>query len=319
MSTDDSASAEARSFLVKFNGEVHGPNNICRPKAASDWEGGTVKLLLDGAHHTYTMDREAGPEIEPSDRLFLWTHEDRDYGNGLGMTGRARVEAVDREGSESHFIRIRDVELLPRPFGLLTLEQGFLSGLDLPLALRNIHAVRSPRAWALGPGDHAELEAFIAEVGRRLEARIADAASQDPWDEALIAQKQAIMEAEADRRTAVTKAHPDQQQFRAAAIDRHGGRCVFTKYRVPEALEAAHVIPHTGEPLFERPDNALLLRRDLHALFDAGLIAIRPATDRLAVAGALTETPYGKLKGREVRHKLAAAPLQYQWKRFGKG
>ena len=91
---------------------------------------------------------------------------------------------------------------------------------------------------------------------------------------------------------------------------------MFTGCRVPETVEAAHVIPHTGDPQFERADNSLVIRRDVHALFDTFLLSIHPQSGRVDVAPRLLDTVYGKLKGRDVDHKLAKQALEFHFRQF---
>src|SRR5207249_10342020 len=66
-----------------------------------------------------------------------------------------------------------------------------------------------------------------------------------------------------------------QGSFQAAIIDAYARRCAITGERVLPVLEAAHIRPYAegGE---HRVDNGLLLRRDLHALFDRGYPTITP-------------------------------------------
>ena len=65
---------------------------------------------------------------------------------------------------------------------------------------------------------------------------------------------------------------PGQAIFRAKLMQAYGGRCAITGCNVPAALEAAHIIPFCG-PESDRVSNGLLLRLDLHALFDACLMS----------------------------------------------
>lgn len=64
-----------------------------------------------------------------------------------------------------------------------------------------------------------------------------------------------------------------QGEFRIAVTDAYDRRCAMTAERTLPALDAAHIIPYAqqGE---HRLDNGLLLRKDLHALFDAGYLGI---------------------------------------------
>lgn len=166
--------------------------------------------------------------------------------------------------------------------------------------------------------EEKELRDLIEEYGSAKAAAMSEAARAylSDLDKALIDEKDEIEQAEHERKTATTKARPHQAAFRARAMERHHGRCVVTRFNVASVLEAAHVIPHTGNPAFEVPENSLILRRDIHALFDAHLIAIHPKSGKLLVSQELESSPYKKLAGKEVPHKLAPQSLNYQFQRF---
>lgn len=67
-----------------------------------------------------------------------------------------------------------------------------------------------------------------------------------------------------------------QGAFRIMVTDSYDRRCAMTSERTLPALEAAHIRPYSegGE---HSPSNGLLLRRDLHALFDGGYLTVTPA------------------------------------------
>jgi putative restriction endonuclease len=71
-----------------------------------------------------------------------------------------------------------------------------------------------------------------------------------------------------------------QGSFQAAILDAYARRCAVTGERVLPVLEAAHIIPY-GEGGEHRVDNGLLLRRDLHALFERGYLTVAPDLDIL--------------------------------------
>lgn len=52
-----------------------------------------------------------------------------------------------------------------------------------------------------------------------------------------------------------------------------GGRCVVSGCRIPEALEAAHLEGRNWRDGQNAASAGILLRRDLHALYDAGLLS----------------------------------------------
>lgn len=66
-----------------------------------------------------------------------------------------------------------------------------------------------------------------------------------------------------------------QGAFRVVVTDAYGRRCAITRERTLPALEAAHIRPYAegGQHSLE---NGLLLRRDIHSLFDGGYVTVTP-------------------------------------------
>lgn len=66
-----------------------------------------------------------------------------------------------------------------------------------------------------------------------------------------------------------------QGAFRVVVTDAYDRRCAITRERTLPALEAAHIRPYAegGE---HNLGNGLLLRRDIHSLFDAGYVTVTP-------------------------------------------
>jgi putative restriction endonuclease len=88
-----------------------------------------------------------------------------------------------------------------------------------------------------------------------------------------------------------------QPAFRRELLRAYNGRCVVTGCQVAEVLEAAHIMPYRG-PHTNHISNGLLLRADLHTLFDLGLIAIDQKSTSLIVTPALLTTDYGQWHGK---------------------
>lgn len=88
-------------------------------------------------------------------------------------------------------------------------------------------------------------------------------------------------------------------RFRRALLSAYEGRCAMTRYDAPPALEAAHIIPYRG-PQTNHPANGLLLRADMHDLFDLGLVAVDTDSMRLRLADELAGTKYEQFEGREL-------------------
>lgn len=68
-----------------------------------------------------------------------------------------------------------------------------------------------------------------------------------------------------------------QGSFRVIVTDAYQRRCAITREKILPALEAAHIQPFS-ENGPNRVDNGLLLRSDIHRLFDSGYVTV--TTDR---------------------------------------
>ena len=94
-----------------------------------------------------------------------------------------------------------------------------------------------------------------------------------------------------------------QRAFRSVVIDAYGRRCAVTRERTLPALDAAHIRPYRegGE---HKVSNGLLLRRDIHSLFDSGYVTVTPDL-KFEVSAKIREEfengrDYYKLQGKDV-------------------
>lgn len=83
-------------------------------------------------------------------------------------------------------------------------------------------------------------------------------------------------------------------------MEAYGNRCAITGCDATQALEAAHISPYLGDAA-NHIQNGLLLRADIHTLFDLGDIAIDPTTMIVCVSPELLNTDYGVYHG----HRLS--------------
>jgi putative restriction endonuclease len=90
-----------------------------------------------------------------------------------------------------------------------------------------------------------------------------------------------------------------QPAFRQKLLAAYRGKCAITGFDAIQTLEAAHIIPYLG-PQTNHPSNGLLLRADIHILFDLGLISIDTETMTVLVAPQLSGTTYATLAGRTI-------------------
>lgn len=88
-----------------------------------------------------------------------------------------------------------------------------------------------------------------------------------------------------------------QGPFRRGLLQAYGGRCAITGCEVEQALEAAHIVPYRGKHT-NALNNGLLLRADIHTLFDLGLLAIDEDEKVVVLADSLRTGTYAELHGR---------------------
>ncbi|QGQ23930.1 HNH endonuclease [Gimesia benthica] len=88
-----------------------------------------------------------------------------------------------------------------------------------------------------------------------------------------------------------------QGVFRDELIQMYEGKCAITGCNAIEALEAAHIDPYcnTGS---NDPSNGLLLRADIHKLFDRNLVGIEPDSLTVHISASISNTEYGNLNGK---------------------
>lgn len=91
-----------------------------------------------------------------------------------------------------------------------------------------------------------------------------------------------------------------QGEFRNRLIDAYEGRCAVTGCEATPALDAAHIIPFSG-PSTQHVANGLLLRSDIHTLFDLDLIRVHPLKRVIVVDESLRGTEYERLAGKKLR------------------
>lgn len=79
-----------------------------------------------------------------------------------------------------------------------------------------------------------------------------------------------------------------QDQFRNKLLDRYGEVCAVTGRQPYEVLDAAHLYSYAVTPI-HRESGGLLLRKDVHRMFDSMLLTISPESMSSSVAPALLE------------------------------
>jgi putative restriction endonuclease len=96
-----------------------------------------------------------------------------------------------------------------------------------------------------------------------------------------------------------------QPKFRNDLLIAYGYACAVTNCNLVEVLEAAHILPFMGI-LTNNIQNGLLLRSDIHTLFDKGLLAIDTNSWEVLIDPKLNGTEYEAFGNQTLR--LPTAP-----------
>ena len=91
-----------------------------------------------------------------------------------------------------------------------------------------------------------------------------------------------------------------QPRFRQDLIVAYEGKCAISGCDATEALEAAHIVPYRGQHT-NLVRNGLLLRADLHTLFDLGLFRVDPQTFEVILAPQLKGSTYQQFAAVKLR------------------
>lgn len=122
-----------------------------------------------------------------------------------------------------------------------------------------------------------DLHRALLRLGERINAIHDDTVAEGPVNH-LVAEKPTVDRGRNQHKYTATfrLARPWQSYFRADLLKKYQFKCVISGCDQPFALEACHIVPHADEGE-SHLRNGLLLRADLHRLFDNGLLAFSPS------------------------------------------
>jgi hypothetical protein len=127
-----------------------------------------------------------------------------------------------------------------------------------------------------------------------------------------------------DRRDIVLRAIKErrgQKKFRLALIRRYGPICLITGCGLLDVLEAAHIWPHRGDD-DNHVQNGLLLRADLHTLFDLNLLGIEPESMKVTLREVVRLAGYEQFDSQTLRvmgpRRPSRAALALRWTEFNR-
>lgn len=102
--------------------------------------------------------------------------------------------------------------------------------------------------------------------------------------------------------SALRRVRDGQKKLKDGLIKLYDGCCCITGSSVEEVLIACHIEPHNVRGN-NQSTNGLLMRADLHNLFDANLIGIEPDTLKVRIGNKLRGSEYEYLDGVVLRRR----------------
>lgn len=112
-----------------------------------------------------------------------------------------------------------------------------------------------------------------------------------------------------------------QGKFRKEVLAAYSGQCCISGTSSSWVLDAAHIEPYGG-PSTNLVSNGLLLRTDLHNLFDLALLGIEPHSYKVRFSPLVDESQYLQFEGKQLRvpHNRVDYPeqsrLESRWSKF---
>lgn len=237
-------------------------------------------------------------------RSLVWLHETEKHGErGQGLTAVVDVASL-QPGRRA---RILDAMFFARPVGKELLEAHKDDG----SFISKVKASRHDRIW---PVSDSEVASFLFAV-REKAHKVSEYEDLNP-DPRNPLNLERIEDATVLRQAVLRRY---QAAFRRALLNRRPNCCALTGTSELSVLEAAHIIPY-AERFADRDklENGLLLRSDIHKLFDAHLISISPANRRIEVSGCIKSREYLDLRGKIVSDELSSKSLDFHFENFKK-
>jgi putative restriction endonuclease len=216
--------------------------------------------------------------------------------NGAGSLEEIRIRLAK-------YRNVRDDPRADYQIGCILLEQPFF--------LPEPQWIPAPANWSRnivqGKG-YAGTEAEASEVLSRLGASSLFGVAS----EARVTPERPFIEGERFGKPTVVLPRLGQGSFRVLVTDIYERRCAITGERTLPVLQAAHIKPY-GQDGPHHPRNGLLLRSDLHTLFDRGYVTVTPER-RFEVSRRIRDEfengrDYYALHGKDVR---APARAEYE-------
>lgn len=212
-----------------------------------------------------------------------------------------RRNAGEKEGSQQYNQSLRLCLRAGVPVGVFIREKTSYRCMGLAFVERFNEA--SGLFWLHGPVNPTSSLSPLSAQELRQYRHLLETATEPDFviDETLIRQIKELPDErdERERVAACIVRRKNQDAFRRQLIEAYQGQCAMSRFDALPALQAAHISSYLG-PKSQLASNGLLLRADLHLLFDESLIAVNPDTMRIAISQELVTTRYAAYADREI-------------------
>lgn len=308
------------TVLTRFKGKVAGPS----PEQIMQWFS---DLAATRSGHTTDPSKE---RLSPSRSAYA-IEPARQYLYGSKPTWEVALDVVRELGRPVSITEIGDLIVEAIPHFKCSNLAADLSLLSVNGNSRGNHAVnRQPRRT----DTHNRYDRLLrVDTGRNVRFTLYDPSVHGVWELADVGDKvlrprfvasadvsemkqvRCALEADSNwdpgedaRQRILTNVvrREGQPAFRLALLDAYGGACAITGCVVEALLEAAHIMPYRGRHT-NHVSNGLLLRADLHKLFDLHLFGIEPLFRTVHLSPVLRRSEYAKLDGVVLRTTAAPA------------
>jgi hypothetical protein len=111
-----------------------------------------------------------------------------------------------------------------------------------------------------------------------------------------------------------------QTSFRNRLLEKYSKRCLITNCSIQDLLEAAHITPYSRSQ-DNSTQNGLILRSDIHTLFDLNLIGIEPESMLVNIAPSINDSTYRCFDNVDLSNRIGLVNkigLKQRWDSFRK-
>lgn len=275
------------------------------PRRVND-TGSSPQLLADKSYVLERIHLDFADHLSPGEAVVVPGRMDlRNLTNDSSIQAQQRLGLLRSVWSGS--------PLLPEPLQTLVRQHEALATAGLPIGRDCEQIVKSiwrevGRVWPnAAPADAGDLLATLAEhlaidvIDVSMEGSPADGDQGGDINLVHVGLPGRVQRSIIQRR--------GQPSFRRGLLKAYGYRCQVTRYAGEPALEAAHIYPYSeGGEHTNDLRNGLLLRADIHTLFDLGLLRVVPGSLEVRIMNPLVGSSYATLNGTVLHTSAALRP-----------